>query len=195
MPLEVQNIFNSLLEWPQRGTGSEDEMMAREQLVTHLEGEPGVDTVEEAFLAPATALPFFAVVAAGQVFAMWAASSMALIALLAGGTFFVSYFLFVDGRISPLVWLTPKKITANLVAKKGEGRRLFILMAHLDSAPASYAHRPDQIKKHIVYKYLAVGASGLGVLIPVLALNDVSLPDVPLGLLSVFVFALFLFAG
>lgn len=195
MALESKVIFESLLEWPHRGAGSEEEMMAREMLVTHLEGEHGVDTVEEAFYAPTSYLHFFAMIAMGQLFVIWTASEMLYISLALGLLIFTQHFLFFDWRKSFLVWFSPKKITANLVAKKGEGRRLFILMAHLDSAPSSYAYRPDQVKNFAVSIYLCTVVIALGVLVPVLAINDMFLPNWLLVVFSLLLIGQFVIAG
>ena len=177
MPLEAEEIYNSLLEWPNRAVGSEDEMMARERLVTHLEGEPGVHVVEEALLVPSSSLPLFTAVVMAQLFAVWAASTMALIALLLASVFWFSYLLFLDGRNSPLVWLMPKKVSANLVAKKGSGRRLFILMAHLDCAPRPF-FETDTFSAHKTEIYYGtIGVLSLGVLVSVFAVNEIILPD------------------
>ncbi len=170
MPLDSRTIFNSLLEWPHRGAGSEDEMMAREMLITHLEGEPGVDIVEEAFYAPTSYLPFFMMIAGGAVLAVWTAAEMLYISLAVGLLVFISHILFFDWRVSPLIWFSPKKITANLVAKKGTGNQLFILMAHLDSAPASFAYRPDQVKNFSISVYLSTILIGSSVLVPSFAI-------------------------
>lgn len=176
MALECAQIFKSLLEWPHRGAGSEDEMMAREMLVTYLEGEAGVDTVEEAFYAPTSYLPFFLMISAGTAFAIWTAATMLYIALAVGLLFFVSHILFFDWRVSPLIWFSPKKMTANLVAKKGKGRRLFILMAHLDSAPASFAYRPEQVKNFSVSIYLSTALIATGVMVPIFAVAGYPIP-------------------
>ncbi|MEX0298054.1 MAG: hypothetical protein AB3N28_03220, partial [Kordiimonas sp.] len=177
MPLDTRTIFNSLLEWPHRGAGSEDEMMAREMLITHLEGEHGVDIVEEAFYAPATYLPFFMMIAVGAGLAIWTASEMLYFSLAIGLLTFISHVLFFDWRVSPLIWFSPKKITANLVAKKGSGKRLFILMAHLDSAPASFAYRPDQVKNFTVSVYLSTALFASSVLIPIFAIAGYMAPS------------------
>ena len=168
MPLSATDIFNKLSEWPHRGAGSENEMMAREMLMTQLVGEPGVDVAEEGLMAPATYLPFFWMVALGQALAIIISIWFPLGAIMAGLVFFISHFLFFDWRVSSLVWWSPKKLTANLVAKKGNGRRLILLMAHLDSAPASFAYRAEQVKNFAVSVYLGTAIVGLGVIIPVL---------------------------
>lgn len=195
MSLECKEIFDSLLEWPHRGAGSEDEMMAREQLVTHLVGEPAVDVVEEAFFAPTSYLPFFIMIAGGAGFAIWTASEMLYISLLLGFLFFVSHILFFDWRVSPLIWFSPKKLTANLVAKKGEGQRLFILMAHLDSAPASFAYRPDQVRNFSVSVYLSSSLIATGVLVPVFSIAGYDAPIWLLVLLTLSLCAQVGFAG
>jgi len=176
MPLQAANIFNKLSEWPHRGAGSEDEMMAREMLTTQLVGEPGVSVAEEGLMAPSTYLPFFWLIALGQAAAIILAMWLPLVAILAGAVFFISHILFFDWRVSPLIWWMPKRLTANLVAKKGEGRRLIILMAHLDSAPASYAYRADQVKHFATSVYVGTGIVGLGVLVPLFDAAGMSAP-------------------
>lgn len=176
MALETRQIFNSLLEWPHRGAGSEEEMMAREMLVTHLEGEAGVDTVEEAFFAPTSYIPFFTMIAGGTLLAIWTAAEMLYISLAIGLLFFVSHCLFFDWRVSPLIWFSPKKITANLVAKKGQGRKLFILMAHLDSAPASFAYRPEQVRNFEMSVYVSTALIAVGVAVPLFSIAGFNTP-------------------
>ncbi len=195
MSLGCKEIFDSLLEWPHRGAGSEDEMMARERLVTHLVGEPAVDVVEEAFFAPTSYLPFFMMVAGGTGLAIWTASEMLYISLLVGFLFFISHVLFFDWRVTPLIWFSPKKMTANLVAKKGQGRRLFILMAHLDSAPASFAYRPDQVKNFSVSVYLSTAIIAAGVVVPAFSIAGYDAPIWLLVLLTLALCAQVGFAG
>ena len=166
MTLQAADIFEKLSEWPHRGTGSEDEMMAREMLTTELLGEPGVDVAEEGLMAPSTYLPFFWFIAMGQAATILVSLWLPYVAILAGGLFLGSHILFFDWRVSPLIWLMPKRLTANLVAKKGDGERLIILMAHLDSAPASYAYRPEQVKHFAVSVYVGTFVVGLGLLVP-----------------------------
>jgi Peptidase family M28 len=168
MPLLAADIFRRLSEWPHRGAGSEDEMMAREMLTTELVGEPGVDVAEEGLRAPATYLPLFAMIALGQAAALTVAIWAPYVAVMVGIFFLGSHLLFFDWRVSPLIWMGPKQLTANLVAKKGAGRRLFILMAHLDSAPASYAYRADQVQHFKASVYAGTGIVALGVLVPFL---------------------------
>ena len=185
MALSAVNIFNKLIEWPHRGAGSEDEMMAREVLTTELVGEPGVEVAEEGLRAPATYLPFFWMVAIGQATAIMLAIWFPYVAFLAGAVFLGSHLLFFDWRVSPLVWLGPKRLTANLVAKKGEGRRLFILMAHLDSAPASYAYRADQVKHFAVSVYIGTAIVAFGAIIPLFDVSGVTIPIWLRGLLVI----------
>jgi len=176
MTLSAADIFNKLSEWPHRGAGTEDEMMAREMLTTALVGEPGVEVAEEGLQAPATYLPFFWMVAFGQVLAIFLAEQLPYVALMAGLVFLGSHLLFFDWRISPLVWFGPKKLTSNLVAKKGHGERLFILMAHLDSAPASYAYRPDQVRHFALSVYIGTFVVAFGVLVPLLDVWGITTP-------------------
>jgi len=168
MTLTSATIFSKLSEWPSRGAGTEDEMMAREMLTTELLGEPGVDVAEEGLMAPSSYLPFFWLIALGQAFAVGFGEIGPYVAMLVGALFLVSHLLFFDWRISPLIWLMPKKLTANLVATKGAGRRLVILMAHLDSAPASFAYRPDQVKNFAVNIYMGTFIVALGFIVPLL---------------------------
>jgi len=176
MTLSSADIFAKLSEWPHRGAGSEDEMMAREMLTTELLGEPGVDVAEEGLMAPNSYLPFFWTIALGQAFAVVYGGVAPYVATLVGAFFIASHFLFFDWRISPLIWLMPKKLTANLVASKGAGDRLVILMAHLDSAPASYAYSPAQVKNFAVNIYLGTFIVSLGFVIPFLDIYGLHAP-------------------
>ena len=56
MPLKAETIFESLLEWPHRGTGSEDEMMARDLSRHFTHGEPLPVSVVDALVAGLTAM-------------------------------------------------------------------------------------------------------------------------------------------
>lgn len=141
MVLKVEEVFDRLREWPHRAAGSDEELEARETLITLLSAEPDVEISEEGFFAPASYLPFVWTVAIGSAGALLASAFaplfMASVALL----FAASHFLYFDWRASPLIWLGAKTVCANLVASKGQGERLIILMAHLDSAPASFFYR------------------------------------------------------
>lgn len=175
MPLSVGHIFNKLYEWPHRGTGTEEEMMARETLITELVGEPGVEVAEEGLKVPASYIPFLWMLCTGQALAVMLSIWSPLFALLAGLVFFISYILFFDWRISPLTWMVPTVLSSNLVASKGDGKRLVILMAHLDSAPASYAYRPDQVKHFSLSVYLGTLLMGFGVILPWMMAAGISL--------------------
>jgi hypothetical protein len=141
-------------------------MMAREALMTELLGEPGVEVAEEGVMVPKSYLPFFWLLALGQAFVVFVSIWIPLVAFVGGLIFFASHFLFFDWRLSPLTWMVPRTMSANTVAKKGEGNRLFILMAHLDSAPASYAYRADQVKHFATSVHVGTFVMALGVIIP-----------------------------
>lgn len=145
MALEVREIFGRLREWPHRAAGSEEELEARETLITLLSGEPDVEIAEEGFFGPTSYLPFLWMIALGCSSALLMSAAAPLFAFGVAMLFVVSHFLFFDWRVSPLIWLGAKTVCANLVARKGQGERLIILMAHLDSAPASFAYRPSQV--------------------------------------------------
>ncbi len=169
MPLIATDIFEKLGEWPHRGVGSEEEMEAREALITILTAEFEVEITEEGFDAPPSYLRFFWSVIIVASVAVLGANMMPVMMMLLGALGFVSYFLFFDWRVSPLIWWGAQNTTANLVASKGNGKRLYILMAHLDSAPASFAYRPGQVQNFRTALYLATGIVALGVLVPMVA--------------------------
>lgn len=169
MPLQAKEIFEQLSEWPHRGAGSEEEMEAREKLITVLTGEFEVDITEEGFDTPPTYIRFFWITAIICAVAVLGANMMPVVMVLLGVLGFGSYFLFMDWRVSPLVWWGAQTPTANLVASKGKGRRLYILMAHLDSAPASFAYRPGQVQNFRLSVYVSLGIMSLGVLVPLVA--------------------------
>jgi hypothetical protein len=156
-----------LSEWPHRGTGTEEEFEAREALSSQIAGEPGVFMTEEGFFAPATYLPFLWTVTLTEVAMLGLLNGFPLLALFGSLLSFISYFLFMDWRKSPMVWWWSSKITANLVSSKGEGSKLVILMAHIDSAPASFAYRRSQVKNFSKSIY---GSVGLFALPPIFAL-------------------------
>ena len=168
MPLQAKAVFDRLCQWPHRGVGSEEEMEARETLITILTGEFDVDITEEGFDAPPSYLRFFWLTAFIVSAAVMGANLMPAIMMLLGSLGFISFFLFMDWRVSPLIWWGAQKTTANLVASKGQGTRLFILMAHLDSAPASFAYRPGQVRNFKTSVYITTGLMSLGIIVPVI---------------------------
>lgn len=169
MPIQAGDVFDRLGEWPHRGVGTEQELEAREMLITLLTGEFEVDITEEGFDAPPSYVRFFWLTALIAATAVLGANLMPAVMVLLGALGFVSYFLFLDWRVSPLVWWGAQCSTANLVASKGRGRRLYIMMAHLDSAPASFAYRPGQVQNFRPSVYLATGLMALGILVPMVA--------------------------
>lgn len=144
-------------------------MEARETLITLLTGEYEVDITEEGFDAPPSYLRFFWLTALIASAAVMGANLMPAIMMLLGSLGFISFFLFMDWRVSPLIWWGAQRATANLVARKGQGKRLFILMAHLDSAPASFAYRPNQVRNFKTSVYLSTGLISLGVVVPMIS--------------------------
>ncbi|TNE62059.1 MAG: M28 family peptidase [Alphaproteobacteria bacterium] len=187
MALAARDIFNLLREWPHRGAGTEEEMEAREALVAELTGIPDLDITEEGFTTPRSYLPFFWTIALCQaVFVMVA--PLAPMAF-AGAAFllFASHVLYFDWRVSPLIWLGGNTVSANLVARKGAGRRLLILMAHLDSAPASFAYRADQVRHFGLSVWLSTGIVAFGVLVPLAVAAGL---DLPLWLRGIFALVL-----
>ena len=177
MPLKAEEIFQKLNDWPHRGAGTEEEMEARETLITILTGEFEVDINEEAFEAPPTYIRFYWIVASICALAVLGANLMPAVMVLMGALGFGSYFLFMDWRVSPLIWWGAQTPTANLVARKGQGQRLYILMAHLDSAPASFAYRPGQVQNFRASFYLVTAIMAMGVFIPLVAGFGVTIDD------------------
>lgn len=169
MPLQAKAVFDRLCLWPHRGVGTEEEMEARETLITILTGEYEVDITEEGFEAPPSYLRFFWLTGLIACAAVMGANLMPAIMMLLGSLGFISFFLFMDWRVSPLIWWGAQKSTANLIASKGQGKRLFILMAHLDSAPASFAYRSDQVRHFKTSVYVSTGLISLGVIVPMIA--------------------------
>ncbi len=174
MPLQAKAVFDRLNQWPHRGVGTEEEMEARETLITILTGEFGVDISEEGFDAPSSYIRFFWLTGLIACAAVLGANMMPAIMMLLGSLGFISFFLFMDWRVSSLIWWGAQKTTANLVASKGQrpkgqGQRLFILMAHLDTAPASFAYRPGQIRNFRTSLYVSIGLISLGIIVPMIA--------------------------
>lgn len=176
MGLRARDILEAMSEWPHRGVGSEEELEARETLIAKLSSEMDVDIHEEGFYAPRSYLPFFWLIAATQAACVMLADFAPPVMMIAGLFMLIAHLRFFDWRISRLIWLTARSTTANLVARKGEGRRLFILMAHLDSAPASFAYRPSQVKHFALNIWLATGILALGVLVPLAELSGLRIP-------------------
>jgi len=176
MPLSATDIFNTLSDWPHRGFGTHEEMEAREALMAELSGEVGVAVTEEGFTAPKTYLTFFWLVALGQAFMILAAPLAPAAFVLGGLMLLVSHLLYFDWRVSPLAWAGDRTLGANLVAKKGVGRRLIILMAHLDSAPASFAYRPDQVRHFGLSVWIGTGIVAFGLLVPLAVTVGIGVP-------------------
>lgn len=174
--LTAREIFSKLSEWPHRGCGSEEEMEAREELIAALTGEYGVHVTDEGFFCPKSYVPFFWLLALGQVGVIALTPMAPAIMLGAGLLLFMSHVLFFDWRVSPLIWWGAKTVTANVSASKGAGKRLLILMAHLDSAPSSFAYRPKQVRSFKASVYLGTFILGLGVIIPVLGTQGIIMP-------------------
>ncbi|WP_417449584.1 M28 family metallopeptidase [Kordiimonas sp.] len=176
MALSARDIFETLSEWPHRGVGTEEEMEAREMLMAKLSGEIDVDVNEEGFFTPRSYLPFFWLIALGQCFFVLLAGFAPLVMMVGGLMLLLSHLWFFDWRVARLVWLTARSTTANLVARKGAGQRLFILMAHIDSAPASFAYRPQQVKHFKLNIWLATGIVSFGVCVPLADLSGIDVP-------------------
>ncbi len=176
MSLKARDIINALSEWPHRGVGTEEEMEARETLIAKLSAEMDVDIHEEGFFAPPSYLPFFWLIALAQAAFVLLADFAPLVMMVGGLFMLMSHLKFFDWRLTRLIWLTARRTTANLVARKGAGRRLFILMAHLDSAPASFAYRPSQVKHFAANVWIATGILALGVLVPTAELSGLAIP-------------------
>ena len=166
MPLKATDIYQILSEWPRRGPCTEDEMMARESLVTQLVGEPGVEVSEEGLHVPQTHIPFLWMMAIAQSVTIAAANWAPYFAFFSGLVVFSCYFLFVDGRVSPLVWWTRKKVTANIVAGKGLGKRLLLILAHVDTPAFSVSEYLTARQFQRAAQYIAVALYTLGFVIP-----------------------------
>ena len=178
--LKAQDIFNRLSEWPHRQTGSEQEFEAREALMAQLAGEVGVFTTEEGYYTPASYIPFLWTVTVTQLISLLAVNFVPLLSLVLSLLAAGSLYLFLDWRKSPAIWWWASKATANLVASKGTGQSLVIVMAHLDSAPASYAYRPNQVKKFTVTLYFTIILHALPLVYALFAASGI---NVSVGLL------------
>jgi len=170
MPLKAADIYQILSEWPRRGACTEDEMMARESLVTLLVGEPDVDVSEEGLHVPQTHIPFLWMMVVAQVATVSAANWAPYIAFFSGLLVFSCYFLFVDGRLSPLVWWPRKKVSANIVADKGAGKRLILILAAVDTPAFSIAEHLMPVRFRWAAFYIVVALYALGFIVPALAL-------------------------
>ncbi|NVJ99598.1 MAG: M28 family peptidase [Alphaproteobacteria bacterium] len=182
--LTARQIFDTLKEWPHRGAGSEEEMEAREALMAQLAGEYGVHVTDEGFFGPTSYLKFFWILAIGQAAVVLFTPFMPAIMLGAGFLLFLSHLLYFDWRVSPLIWWGARSVMANVSASKGQGHRLVILMAHLDSAPASFAYRPAQVRNFKQAIYIGTAITGLGVLVPALGSQDIFVPPWLAGLFA-----------
>jgi len=138
----LSDFLSSLCAIPHRAAGSQGEQDALHLLEAELQAM-GVDAQRELFKAPHTYIPLL----------WWVSLALALaITLPAIGTFFLALVFFggavfyFDWRKSFLTSLPPFVQATNLWAKKGSGKKRLILMAHHDSAPASFAYRPSQVK-------------------------------------------------
>ncbi len=187
--IKARNTFQRLSEYPHRAVGSEEEMMAREELSAILAGEVGVDTVEEAFYTPANNIVFIWTLFTSLICILWFAPYAPSWSFIGSLALFISYFLYLDNRYSPMLWINSKRTTANLVSKKGnsgsDDDKLIIIMAYLDSPIASFAHRAhhlDYLKKG---KLWCLSIAGFASFMPFLMMFGLSIPTVLLQLLSV----------
>ncbi|WP_374764604.1 M28 family peptidase [Yunchengibacter salinarum] len=144
MALGIHDVLNRLGQYPHRRAGSENELYAREELAVPLEGIPGLFITEEPFNTPGTPLVALALTALGLIACVWAAGFLAGIISAAALALVVLMTLVADGRGGPLSWFLARLETANLVASKGEGRRLVLILAHLDSPLNDSLFRPGQ---------------------------------------------------
>lgn len=169
MSLKASDIFTRLSEWPHRGVGTEQELEARETLITELTGEFDVEIKEEGFNAPTSYLPFLWLSGFMSIVAVAGANYMPYIMVMLGAVAFASWYLYFDWRRSPLIWWGANQTTANLVASKGQGMNLFILMAHIDSAPASFAYRANQVSHFRLVMFVSVSVIAFGVILPLIS--------------------------
>ncbi|MCK0069821.1 hypothetical protein [Kordiimonas laminariae] len=158
MSISAKHIYSILSEWPERKIGSEDEMMAREALMTELLAEPDVEIAEEGLRLPRSIWFIEFVMVSGALGAIWMASIMPYIALLVGLLLVGCFMLHMDGRRTPIDWLVPSVISSNLVAKKGSGKRLYIVSASLDN-DLKFLNKKVELSVHkniIFYAYVFV---------------------------------------
>ncbi|WND02170.1 M28 family peptidase [Temperatibacter marinus] len=180
MAVKAKDIISLLSLYAHRGCGSEEEMYAREELLAILEGEPGVTVKEEGFYAPSSYLPFFWIIFSGVILGILITPYSPLVSLILTLCLSGSFLLFMDWRYSPLIQVTEHKITANLVATKTTGYPLdplIILMAHLDSAPASFAYRKEQISFFKITLYCTAVIMIFSSAFPLMHFGNYFIPD------------------
>ena len=143
MSLSAKHIYTVLSEWPDRVVGSEDEMMAREALTTELLAEPDLELAEEGLRLPKSAGAIEFVMVISAVATIWLAASMPYISLLVGLFLIGCFMLHLDGRRTPFDLLVPSAVSANLVAKKGQGNKLYIVCSSIDVKAAGFGKDID----------------------------------------------------
>ncbi len=168
MRLRAAHIYKTLSEWPNRWVGSENEMMAREALITELSIVPDLQISEEGLRVPKSNARFIQWISVLMMMCVWMSSTMPYISLLLGGTVYASFILQLDYRWNPVIWFMPTTISANLTAKQGYGKRLFLIMAHIDCMPNAFVDGKEvKALKSIIF-YCFVFVLFFGVLFPVL---------------------------
>lgn len=139
---DIDGFLKSLCAIPHRAAGSEGEQRTLRLLEEEL-AKSGVEARREVFRAPRTYIPLLwwlsGVLALAILVPHWASFALAIV-------FFWGAWRYFDWRKSFLTSLPPSINATNLWAAKGEGPKRLILMAHHDSAPASFAYRPSQVK-------------------------------------------------
>ncbi len=175
MPIQAPEICEMLKEWPKRPVGSDAETEAREALMARLTGEYGVSVQEEGFVMPSSARLFICVTIIGLVGAVLMADRVPRFAFVASFILSLSYLAFLYGFGSPLSWLGSNMTTANLVAKKGSGDQVLILLANLDTRSALYTDQLHLQSK--TWHYPAFSALIISLIVPLLFLVGVSAPS------------------
>lgn len=178
MPITADHIVEKLSGYRSRLCGSEDEMLAREELMAILTGENGVDVFEEGFFAPRTHFWFLWVLFLGAALSVVIVNLSPFSSVLGLLLFGSSFILYTEGRKSPLLWFYTRAETANLIAEKTTGNDqspLVIVMANMDSPPASFMHKPAMIRYFKSIILSCYGLFGLVFLLPLFAFAGIAI--------------------
>lgn len=168
MPTVAEHIYKTLSEWPERPVGSEDEMMAREALMTELLDEPNLEIAEEGLRAPKSKAFIEMAMLVCLVVILLIAPIMPYIAVFVSIFMASCIFMHIDGRQTPFQWFVPTVISSNLVASKGNGKRLYLLVANLDTQHSAKWRDYTEYAHSRISFYASMGIVALSCFMPFL---------------------------
>ncbi len=145
--MKTIDIIAKLCGNAHRGMGSKELGKAQDWLVSHIKSYSGVQIERQEVKTAKTYIPFMLMVMwplAFFMFGRYVNMPFAILSLY----LCLELWLFFDWRGPQLQRCFGNTKGHNIIAKKGSGSNMLILMAHVDSAPSSFAYRPSQVKHY-----------------------------------------------